>query len=363
MTLVVLPATSTTAGGAKVFNQTSILATNVIAIGHTTTPYITAYPWAGGFGTKYNDPGSLPATASSACGVSFAPNGSAVALGRFTASTTNVTAYSWSSGFGTRYQGTTVSAQTRQAVFSPDSAYIAAAQDATPYIAVLPWSSSGFGTRVSDPGTTPTGAGYGVAFRPQNDAIVVAHATSPYTTAYPWSSSGFGTKYNDPGTAVAGIGYATWFTPTGSDVAISHATSPFVSVYSWSSGFGTKYGNPANVPPNSGTGVAFTRAGTTIAVASQTTSPYVAAYAWSSSGFGTKYADPGTAIGGSPAVNTGNKLAFAVDDSAIAIVHNTSPYISAYPWDTTNGFGTKYSDPGTAIAGTGNGVAFGTMFT
>lgn len=33
-----------------------------IAVGHNNTPYITAYPWSSGFGTKYSDPGTTPAS-------------------------------------------------------------------------------------------------------------------------------------------------------------------------------------------------------------------------------------------------------------------------------------------------------------
>lgn len=357
MTLAVLPATATTAGGAKVFNQTSILATNVIGIAHGTTPFVSAYAWSAGFGSKYANPGTLPAVAS--YGISFAPNGSAVALGRATTTTTNLFGYPWSSGFGTRYLGTTVSQTIYQTAFSSDSAYVAAAGSATPYISILPWSNSGFGTKVSDPGTAPAGSSQGVSFKA--DALVVAHATSPFISGYPWSSSGFGTKYGDPGSAPAGTGVSIAFSPTGADIVVSHTTTPFVSAYPWSAGFGTKYGNPANVPPGNGSGVAFTRAGTTVAVAA-TTTPFVAAYPWSSSGFGTKYANPGTAVGGTPQANS-NSITFAADDSAVALVHATSPYISAYPWDTTSGFGTKYSDPGSALAGIGYGVAFGTMYT
>ena len=40
----------------------------------------------------------------------------------------------------------------------------------------------------------------------------------------------------------------------------------------------------------------------------------------------------------------------------IAVAHATSPRISAYPW--SSGFGTKYSDPGTLPTGTGYGVAW-----
>ena len=32
-----------------------------IAVAHSTSPYITAYPWSSGFGTKYANPATLPA--------------------------------------------------------------------------------------------------------------------------------------------------------------------------------------------------------------------------------------------------------------------------------------------------------------
>lgn len=362
MGLTVVPPTATTAGGQQVFRASPILATNVVAFSHSTTPFIAAYPWSAGYGSKYANPASLITTGPGA-GLSFAPNGSAVAFGNGSASTTALNAYVWSSGFGTRYQGTTVSSSLYQTAFSPDTAYVAAAGTSTPYVSVLPWTGSGFGTKVSDPGTTPAGASYSAVFAPSNDSIVVGHSTSPNVTAYPWSSSGFGTKYGDPGTPPASTGYAVAFTPTGSALAIGHSTTPFISVYPWSAGFGTRYNSPAVVPPNSGVGVSFSKAGDAVVVAATTTSPFVAAYQWSSSGFGTKYGDPGTAIGGSPAAGTGNKVAFAADDSAVAIGHATSPYISVYPWTYASGFGTKYSDPGTTAAGSATGISFGTLYT
>jgi hypothetical protein len=42
----------------------------------------------------------------------------------------------------------------------------------------------------------------------------------------------------------------------------------------------------------------------------------------------------------------------------IAIAHLTTPYVSAYPW-SGSGFGTKFSNPATLPPGQGNGVAFG----
>jgi hypothetical protein len=89
-----------------------------------------------------------------------------------------------------------------------------------------------------------------------------------------------------------------------------------------------------------------------IAVAHQT-SPFITVYPWSGSGFGTKFADPGTL----PA-STGNSVAFTPAGDVVAVAHATTPFITAYPW-SGSGFGTKFADPGTSPTGTGNGVTFG----
>ena len=89
--------------------------------------------------------------------------------------------------------------------------------------------------------------------------------------------------------------------------------------------------------------------GNDIAIAHQGT-PFISVYPWSS-GFGTKYADPSTAVAGD-----GRSVAFSPSGNDIAIAHNDAPNISVYPW--SSGFGTKYANPATAIPSTGQGVAF-----
>ena len=92
-----------------------------------------------------------------------------------------------------------------------------------------------------------------------------------------------------------------------------------------------------------------------IAVASND-SPYITAYPWSGSGFGTKYSNPATLPTG-----TGQGVAFSSNGSDVAVaISNASPYVLAYPW-SGSGFGTKYSDPATLPTSTGNGVAWGTV--
>ena len=77
-------------------------------------------------------------------------------------------------------------------------------------------------------------------------------------------------------------------------------------------------------------------------------SPRVSAYPFSA-GFGTKYANPATL----PASN-GNGVAFTA--GSIAVAHNNTPFVSAYPFSA--GFGTKYANPATLPDSDGNGVAF-----
>jgi hypothetical protein len=51
-------------------------------------------------------------------------------------------------------------------------------------------------------------------------------------------------------------------------------------------------------------------------------------------------------------------IAGNVQPQFIAVAHDTTPFVSAYPW-SGSGFGTKFSDPATLPTGSGNGVAFG----
>ena len=135
-------------------------------------------------------------------------------------------------------------------------------------------------------------------------------------------------------------------------IAVTHDTTPFVSAYPWSgSGFGTKFANPATLPTGIGFAPAFSPAGDAIAVAHDV-SPVITAYPWSGSGFGTKFANPATLP-----VGTGGGVAFSPAGDAIAVTHATTPFVSAYPW-SGSGFGTKYANPATLPTGDGYGVDF-----
>jgi len=230
--------------------------------------------------------------------------------------------------------------------------YVACSHDNSPYISVYEWSDSGtFGSKMSDPGTLPTGYGNGVSFSPNGRQIVVAHETTPWATAYPWTSSGFGTKFANPSTIPTGQGWYVAFSPAGTEIMIAHTTSPRISAYPWtSSGFGTKFADPSTLPANNAYGIAFSPAGTEVVVG-HANAPGVKAYPWSASGFGTKFADPS-----SPPTGTGWSAAFAPSGSQV-VIGCSSPYVNAYTW-SASGFGARLTDPVTVPYTGGEGLAF-----
>jgi hypothetical protein len=82
-------------------------------------------------------------------------------------------------------------------------------------------------------------------------------------------------------------------------------------------------------------------------------SPFITAYPWNNTtGFGAKFTNPATL----PPSN-GNGVAFTSAGNAIAVAHQVTPYVTAYPW-SVSGFGTKFANPATLPNNNCNGVAF-----
>ena len=141
--------------------------------------------------------------------------------------------------------------------------------------------------------------------------------------------------------------YQTGAASTLEAVAVAGISTPFIIAYPWSSsGFGTSFANPTTLPSGAGLGVAFSPQGNAIAIAGG-----FDAYSWSGFGFGTKFANAASIPG------TGNSAAFNPAGTAIAIAHTNTPFISAYPW-SSSGFGTKFTNPATLPPDTGRCVAF-----
>lgn len=164
-------------------------------------------------------------------------------------------------------------------------------------------------------------------------------------SAYPWSSSsGFGTIYTAP--TVSNSVSQISFVRDNSNISASCSSSPFFLVWPWSSsGFGTQYAN-ASSPLNPSTfgpaGFTWTDSVDALLTANVLNVSYPQAWAWSS-GFGTKYAN-GSAMN---SVGQATGVSLNGDNTQVAFSQTASPCISLYPWSSGSGFGTKYANPAT----------------
>jgi hypothetical protein len=319
-------------------SATPVAPTYDVIVGINNSPYVAAWTFSGGFGTKYTAPASLLDTTANA--VSFAGNKSAVLAGVNTTPNA-IGAYAWSSGWGTRYAYPSSLPSGRQlgATFWPKSASVATGGDGS-HLNAYAWSS-GFGSKYANPSPVPTG-GFAVRWSNSGAQIAVSNnSASTYQTVY-FFSSGFGSKYADPATTPGGATYGTAWTPNDNAILWTSGTSPYVYAYPWSSGYGTKYSNPASAMSGLPGRVSnFNYAGSAW-VGSGNSTDIINAYAWSS-GFGTKYSAPA----GLP-VSRGENAYFTPDDAAViwsGQSNGTESNLLAWAWTNGSGFGTKYSDP------------------
>lgn len=137
------------------------------------------------------------------------------------------------------------------------------------------------------------------------------------------------------------------------DLAVTASATPFVVAYpfSASTGYGTRYANPGTLPTGQGIGLSFNPAGTALAVSHGVT-PFVTAYPWSA-GFGTKYADPVSNPSNQVNAVAFNRAGTVISCAASGSVGQASV---SYPWSP--GFGTRYADPASPPPNNGGGVAF-----
>ena len=337
--------------------------TNQVAVSHQNSPYVTVYDWAGesgesGFGTKYADPATLPGTLGR--DVVFSPDGNVIAVAHST--TPFVSVYPWSTGtgFGAKFTNpATLPASTGNAVaFSPAGTSIAIAHDTTPFVSVYPWSNStGFGTKFTNPATLPTGNGNAVTF---NSAVIaVGHDTTPFISVYPWSNStGFGTKFANPAVISSYTGVNTVaFNGNENSIHIggrgSSTTGRVLQSWVWSNstGFGTKYSNistPVSYYPVEY--IKFHPSNDYIGISVGTNRGFLI-YPWSNA---TGWGSPISELPG------GGSFEITFNSTTVFVAHTASPYVSAYPFSTSGGgsLGTKYANPTTLPPMAAWGIAY-----
>jgi hypothetical protein len=264
-------------------------------------------------------------------------------LGPYTFDNLKVYNFNSSTGYGSGFTSPVISQVLNQVSFVPDNSTISVSYTPAPYFSVYGWSSFGFGTKYSDPSSVlnPSSGGVSAYTWSKNvDAFLTINPdnTNSQPQAWAWSSAtGFGTKYSN-GSSFA-VGRCIAMNGDGTQVAFSAGTTSSLHLYPWtSSGYGTKYANPTF--PSGITqkqGLSFNKVTNDLATGLFAT-PYIWACSVSSAGFGTQYSNPSTSL-----TTATNGLQFGPNGDQIAVSSQGAPCVSVYQWGA--GFGSKYANP------------------
>lgn len=265
-----------------------------------------------------------------------------------------ISVYPFVNGFGAKYAdpSTGLPNNARGVDFTPAGTNLGIAHQTSPTVSAYSFNE-GFGSKYANPNSTPGNAATSFNFSDNGAFAVVANGLFQSTAtlyAYPFSN-GFGAKYADPA-FTAETGRAI-FTPN-SQAVITSVRSAVLSAFAFSSsGWGSAFANPANAPGSVGTGEAVAIRPQADAVAGAFTGPpNIAAWAWSGSGFGSRFSDPASP----PNVFAGYSVGYSRDGSYVLTGHDDSPFISGYAWSA--GFGTKIANPSVLPPGRVRGISF-----
>lgn len=186
----------------------------------------------------------------------------------------------------------------------------------------------------------------GAAPIPPSDYVGMGGATSAQRLAvYEWTdASGFGSKYTIP--SIPAEIHQVSFVTNNSLFAASSWVAPYIAVWAWSSsGFGTQYSSPSSaLNPSTGGMSGFNWTKSVDAMLAINNNPLIAPQAWAwSNGFGTKYSN------GSSISSNANGTAISYDNAYFATGLFGSPGIALYPWSA--GFGTRFANPSSLPSG------------
>lgn len=334
-----------------------------VAYGGGTTPFVQMSPWddraAGGWGTRYGNPATLPPGAVNA--LAFHPSGKwllvAGALSPF-ARIYPIQRNGW--GTALADPATLPLGTVSSCAWSPDGNYLVLGQ-ATGRVEVWAFDASGAGAWGAKGTSLSAILGsqtvLAAAWHPSGQYVAFGGSAtgSLNLSIYQWTGSAFGTLLTNTegegispavsftgGGDVTGAVNALAWSPDGANLAIGESATPFVVVYPFDQYAGERYGwgrigpkfaNPATLPAGSVASVAWgKRADGEIMVCAHTTTPFMTAYPWKADtgGFGTKFTDP-------VALPAGNGAGAAVSPThaSIVIAHATTPFITAYPFTTS----------------------------
>jgi hypothetical protein len=241
------------------------------------------------------------------------------------------------------------------------------------WVAAYPWNNNTgtYGSRYSSPASTPSTSFLNMAFNPAATIAAGCAAGRSYDLemrAWNFSSSGWGSYIggvtNVYETTVSLSSFGIFYSKVDRNVftGVLNSTTPMGRLLS-SGGFGTEFtapssfnGNPFGASP--GSPVVINQAGTR-AIYTTSASQSLNAYPISTSGFGTLISMP-SATGISYPFSTSMNY----NDTLIACGGYAGAQVVAIAWSNSSGYGSTYSAPGTAVSGQPGSVALtGTGFT
>ena len=334
---------------------------DLVVLGGETDPNLTVYRWDNGFGARITTPTGIFPTNGDVYDIAFRSDKKRF----YTANRASTAANSFrtqrfaNGALDIGSSSMTTPGFAEACDLRPQNDWYGWAHSSTPGVSFKPADIDGFGAGAR----TSMGsysAGRNIKFSGTGDDVLLSVNPSPNIIAGPFTSAGPGTKYTDVASlpSPTGINDVSW-SATDSQIALgSAAGSPNVNIQAYKftpgTGWGTKFTAPvlANSPTGSVAGIVFRKDNDVLVICNSTASAAIIAYAWSTAGFGTKFANPATL----PAVGIGSvtrgKSRFTKDGNNLIIGSTASPYIHAWAWSA--GFGTKYSDPSDLPPGTVN---------
>jgi hypothetical protein len=339
-----------------------------LAVTHSSSPYITVYPFtrASGFGTKYSNPSTLPGSGTvQHNSVIFTTDGTVIAWPSNTASIgANLFFYSWSkaTGFGARItQGTgptsdTIygSVTTKPSEFGGGYHYILfAGSDGSIWRYHV--ASGASITQVNTKNTGVGGLTLNLRFSNAGNYVLGGIGNPRF---YPWTDGWNATNVNLGTASESSQGSGSWnmndWHPSDTVVAIGSTSSSLsgLRALNFAGGWGTVINNATSFMASL-TGLRFSASGKTV-FTSSTNSPYLEAHAFDqTTGFGSKFSNPSTLPPG-PSYT----VAVSKTNDLVGVSSTTSPYVAVYPWNDSTGFGVKYSDPGSLPSNGSRSLAF-----
>lgn len=214
---------------------------------------------------------------------------------------------------------------------------------------IYPQFQWGSPSKITNPGTLPTGNATGASWSPNGEFLCVSHATSPFLTIYQRSGLSF-TKLANPGTLPTGNATKAKWSSNGELLVISHEVSPFITIYLRAGSVFTKITNPVTLPTGIAYDASFSLNGQFLAVAHDTT-PFISIYQRSASTTFSKLTNPASL----PPANA-RSVCFSPDGVYLAVGCSASPYILIYKRSGTTF--TALTAPATLPGGVVRGLSF-----